>query len=35
MRYVDDTFEIINKKEVQNFHEHVNGIEESIKFTKQ
>ena len=32
-RYVDDTFVIIKKTEVDEFHNHINNIEASIKFT--
>ena len=32
-RYVDDTFVIIKKTEVDEFHNHVNNIEASTKFT--
>ena len=32
-RYVDDTFIIIKKTEVNEFHNHINNIEASIKFT--
>ena len=32
-RYVDDTFIIIKKTEVDEFHNHINGIKASIKFT--
>ena len=32
-RYVDDTFVIIKKSEVDEFHNHINNIEASIKFT--
>ena len=32
-RYVDDTFVIINKNSVEDFWDHLNTIENSIKFT--
>ena len=32
-RYVDDTFVIIKKTEVDEFHKHINNIEASIKFS--
>ena len=32
-RYVDDTFVIIKKTEVDEFHNHINNIEASIKFS--
>ena len=32
-RYVDDTFVIIKKNVLNAFHEHINNIEQSIKFT--
>jgi len=33
IRYVDDTFVIIKKDKIQRFHDHINGIEDSITFT--
>ena len=32
-RYVDDAFVIIKKTEVDEFHNHINNIEASIKFS--
>ena len=32
-RYVDDTFVVIKKNNLETFHEHLNNIEASIKFT--
>ena len=32
-RYVDDTFVVIKKNNLKAFHEHLNNIEASIKFT--
>ena len=32
-RYVDDTFVVIKKNNLEAFHEHLNNIEASIKFT--
>ena len=32
-RYVDDTFVVIKKNNLEAFHEHLNKIEASIKFT--
>ena len=32
-RYVDDTFVIIKRNKVEAFHQHINSIETSIKFT--
>ena len=32
-RYVDDTFVVIKKNNLETFHKHLNNIEASIKFT--
>ena len=32
-RYVDDTFVIINKQHINDFHSHINQVDENIKFT--
>lgn len=32
-RYVDDTFVIMKTKDIADFHNHLNNINDSIKFT--
>ena len=32
-RFVDDTFCIIKREDIQNFHDHINSLETKIKFT--
>ena len=35
LRYVDDTFCILKKKHVAEFHQHINSISQHIQFTKE
>ena len=34
LRYVDDTFTAVHKEEIDDFHEHLNGQNADIQFTK-
>ena len=35
LRYVDDTFTAVHKDEIDDFHEHLNGQNADIQFTKE
>jgi len=35
LRYVDDTFTVVHKDEINNFHDHLNEQNANIQFTKE